>query len=202
VAGLLADRSKIPDEPGIYAWWFKDALPEIPLDGTLPLDGHHLLYVGIAPRKPRHQGQKAGAHCAGVSCAIIWGTGWASSTLRRSLAMLLKSGLDLDISRNTADKLVMSRSDEDRLTDWLIANAAVTIPPSPNHGNSKLPSSLKALPSRSTSPDHLIPSGRGCRVEGFPMKNFHDYRPAVQPYFGKTRAGNCPESPTLLSHRH
>lgn len=129
VAGLLADRSKAPDEPGIYAWWFKDALPEVPLDGTLSLDDHHLLYVGIAPRKPSASGSESRSTLRRRILRNHLGHRLASSTLRRSLAMLLKGGLDLDISRNAANKLVMPRSHEDRLTDWMIANAALTILP-------------------------------------------------------------------------
>lgn len=131
VARLLADRNKVPDEPGIYAWWFKDALPEVPLDDTLSFDNHRLLYVGIAPRKPSASGSESKSTLRRRILRNHLGHRLASSTLRRSLAMLLKGGLDLDISRNTADKLVMPRSHEDRLTDWLIANAALTILPTP-----------------------------------------------------------------------
>lgn len=129
VTALLADRSKIPDEPGIYAWWFKDALPEVPLDGTLSFDAHHLLYVGIAPRKPSASGSESKSTLRRRILRNHLGHRLASSTLRRSIATLLKGVLDLSISRNTAGKLVMPRSHEGRLTDWLIANAALTILP-------------------------------------------------------------------------
>jgi hypothetical protein len=49
----------------------------------------------------------------------------ASSTLRRTLAVLLKVELDLSISRTKAGKLKMSREHEARLTQWMDENAQV-----------------------------------------------------------------------------
>ena len=53
---IIRDRSLIPDVAGIYGWWFDTPLPGVPLEGTLALGDHRLLYVGIAPRKPSAAG--------------------------------------------------------------------------------------------------------------------------------------------------
>jgi len=50
----------------------------------------------------------------------------ASSTLRRSLAWLLKDSLGSEIGRNAAGKAIMSRENEHRLTEWMGDHAAIS----------------------------------------------------------------------------
>jgi hypothetical protein len=96
----------------------------VPIDDAAVHDGRRLLYVGIAPRKPSAAGSISGrtlrhrllTHCRGPI---------ASSTLRRTLAVLLKGELDLRITTTDAGKLKMSPDHEGRLTQWMEENTRV-----------------------------------------------------------------------------
>jgi GIY-YIG catalytic domain-containing protein len=123
--GELRDASTlIPQEAGVYAWWFSKVPADVPTDEAAIRDGLHLLYVGIAPRKPSAAGSVSDStlrnrllnHCRGPL---------ASSTLRRTLAVLLAGELDLSIARTKAGKLKMSSEHETRLTKWMDENARV-----------------------------------------------------------------------------
>jgi hypothetical protein len=124
VAELHGTPTLIPQEGGVYAWWFSQAPPQVPVDNTAVHEGRRLLYVGIAPRKPSAAGNISGrtlrhrlrTHCRGPM---------ASSTLRRTLAVLLKGELDLCITMTDAGKLKMSADHEGRLTEWMAENAQV-----------------------------------------------------------------------------
>jgi hypothetical protein len=124
VAELSGAPTLIPQEGGVYAWWFSKAPPGVPIDGTAVHEGRSLLYVGIAPRKPSAAGSVSSrnlrhrllTHCRGPI---------ASSTLRRTLAVLLAQDLGLSITRATSLKLRMSAEHETRLTQWMNENARV-----------------------------------------------------------------------------
>jgi hypothetical protein len=124
VAELSAAPTLIPQEGGVYAWWFSKAPPAVSVEKTAVHDGRHLLYVGIAPRKPSAAGSvssrnlrhRLSTHCRGPI---------ASSTLRRTLAVLLAQDLGLSVTRTTSLKLKMPREQETRLTEWMHENAQV-----------------------------------------------------------------------------
>jgi GIY-YIG catalytic domain-containing protein len=124
VAELSEGPTLIPQEGGVYAWWFLKAPPELPVDDTAVHEGRRLLYVGIAPRKPSAAGSVSSrtlrhrllTHCRGPI---------ASSTLRRTLAVLLAQELELSISRAMSLKLRMPAEHETRLTQWMNENARV-----------------------------------------------------------------------------
>jgi hypothetical protein len=125
VAELRETPTLIPQEAGVYAWWFSKVPPGVPVEKTAIHDGRHLLYVGIAPRKPSAAGSVSDStlrnrllnHCRGPI---------ASSTLRRTLGVLLGGVLDLSITATKAGKLKMSPEHEARLTEWMAENAKVT----------------------------------------------------------------------------
>jgi hypothetical protein len=124
VSELRDAPTLIPQQAGVYAWWFSQVPPEVPVEKTAIHGSQYLLYVGIAPRKPSAAGSVSDStlrnrllnHCRGPL---------ASSTLRRTLAVLLIGELDLSISRTKAGKLNMSPEHETRLTNWMDENARV-----------------------------------------------------------------------------
>jgi hypothetical protein len=124
VSELRDAPTLIPLEGGVYAWWFSQVPPAVPLEKTAIHGIRYLLYVGIAPRKRSAAGSASDStlrnrllnHCRGPL---------ASSTLRRTLSVLLKGELDLDITRTKAGKLKMSPEHEARLTQWMDDNARV-----------------------------------------------------------------------------
>lgn len=119
VAGEIAeDPSIVPKQPGIYGWWFDDALIDrLPMSESLLLAGRRLLYVGIAPNGARRTTgrrtlrDRLKNHCRGPI---------GSSTLRRTVASLVVPELlDLTVSRTLDGKPMLSSADEARLTDWM-----------------------------------------------------------------------------------
>jgi hypothetical protein len=124
VAELRDSPTLIPQQGGVYAWWFSKAPPAVSIDKTAVYEDRRLLYVGIAPRKPSAAGSVSGGtlrnrllnHCRGPL---------ATSTLRRTLAVLLKGELGLDITCTSAGKLKMPPENETRLTLWMDEHARV-----------------------------------------------------------------------------
>lgn len=128
-ADLVRDPSTegtIPDVPGYYAWWVEDGAladfrPEIPVchpPGAAP--GWSLLYVGISPRNSESSATLAGrirTHRHGKV---------ERSTFRYSIASLLPT-LDLTLVGTTPNNNKPRYLSEARLTDWIAANAAVTV---------------------------------------------------------------------------
>jgi hypothetical protein len=110
--------SIVPAEPGIYGWWLSNELPGVPVEGTLLQGEWRLLYFGIAPsgatsaRTPRTL--RSRLNCRGPA---------ATSTLRRTLACLLKSQLRLQLRRNALRKLLVSP--EHAITEWMDSHARV-----------------------------------------------------------------------------
>jgi hypothetical protein len=115
---IIRDKTLIPDVAGIYGWWFDTPLPGVPLEGTLATGEHRLLYVGIAPRKPSAAGSVSQSTLRKRITRNHLGNRIGSSTLRRSLAALLRKDLSLEIIA-TERKPTMSREHEAQLTDWL-----------------------------------------------------------------------------------
>jgi hypothetical protein len=122
VSDLRNKPTLIPAAAGIYAWWFSKMPPGVCIDRTKMIEGRHLLYVGIAPKKPSAT-EEAGKrtlrdrllnHCRGPI---------GSSTLRRTLATLLASDLALRIGRLPSRRIGMPAEDETKLTDWMDEHA-------------------------------------------------------------------------------
>jgi hypothetical protein len=123
-ADAIREKSAIvPAQAGVYGWWFDQALGNLS-EGSHVRNGLHLLYVGIAPGAPPKDGVKPRTlrdrllnHCRGPL---------ATSTLRRTLAALLKDEEHLSIDRTEAGKLRMSLEDEAKLTRWMSEHARIT----------------------------------------------------------------------------
>src|SRR5690606_1512818 len=123
---ILSDRSLVPDDAGIYAWWFDEEIPSVPLDGTLAHGSHRLLYVGIAPRAPSAAGSESKSTLGRRIGGNRLGRRIAGSTLRGSLAWRLTGHLGFESGRNATGKAVMLQEDEGRLTEWMSDHAAIS----------------------------------------------------------------------------
>jgi hypothetical protein len=135
-------------------------------------------YVGIAPRKPSAAGSVSGGtlrnrllnHCRGPL---------ATSTLRRTLAVLLKGELGLDITCTSAGKLKMPLELETRLTGWMDEHARVVwvVYPEPweieDHliqGTTRLPLNIRG----SSDPFAKVLSNLRSQVCPKPVRTFRD----------------------------
>jgi hypothetical protein len=90
---LCNDPTLVPQENGLYTWWFsKNVPPVVPVDHTAVHQGRRLLYVGIAPKDNLSRStlqSRLKLHCRGPL---------AKSTLRRTLSALLRAELDLSFT--------------------------------------------------------------------------------------------------------
>lgn len=112
----------LPDEAGLYAWWLADRskLPQVPAANHSLKPDLSLLYVGIAPVDAQSsatlRSRVIGNHLSGNI---------AASTFRFSLAALLMRALNF-VPLKTSTKVVLSRDDNQRLTDWQHANLRIS----------------------------------------------------------------------------
>ena len=113
----------IPDEPGVYAWFFRRPLPGIRCDDCLSRENAKLLYVGIAPRY-RRVGADRTKRTLRVRLKYHLTGNLSGSTLRHSLAAILKEELNLQAQKR-GTRITLA-SDEDRLNDWMRGNALLT----------------------------------------------------------------------------
>lgn len=122
------ERSAVPHVAGYYAWWVMDQVlgefdPRVPAchpNGALP--GWTLLYVGISPRNGQ-SGETLSTRIASHRAGKV-----ERSTFRYSLAALLPE-LRLELVGTTPNQRKPRYASEDRLTEWLSANAWVTVAP-------------------------------------------------------------------------
>lgn len=112
---------------GVYGWWFDQNLPQVPRDSCLEHDGKHLLYIGIAPPKDGPKSRSARTPMQ----RRLWRNHLRGtvrvSTVRLSLAALLKQALDLTFWRDSRNRVHMDRHQEDKLSDWIDRHAAISV---------------------------------------------------------------------------
>lgn len=118
-----ADVRNAPASPGIYGWWLKTSVLDVPEAPYQELDGHQLLYVGISPRKPSAAGHASNGNLR--KRLVTHATGNASqSTLRRTLGVLLADELGLTFGVH-AGREHYGPQGEAFISRWLIENARV-----------------------------------------------------------------------------
>jgi len=112
---------------GVYGWWFDHRLPLVPRGGCIEREGKHLLYIGIAPPKDGSKSRSARTPMQ----RRLWRNHLRGtvrvSTVRLSLAALLKRALDLTFWRDSRNRVHMDRQQEDRLSDWMDQHAAISV---------------------------------------------------------------------------
>ncbi len=53
---VLATPSPVPREPGVYAWYFREVPPRVPVADCHVYGSNTLLYLGISPKEPSKNG--------------------------------------------------------------------------------------------------------------------------------------------------
>ncbi len=116
---ILSHPCPVPKEPGVYGWYFRMIPPLVPTDGCVTIAGRTLLYVGIAPASSRSSKSnlrtRIRTHLRGNA---------SGSTLRLSLGCLLANTLGIRLQR-VGSRFHFAEG-EQRLSEWLEANAQVT----------------------------------------------------------------------------
>ena len=122
-SAVLTKPSPVPQEPGVYAWYFKKVPVTVPTDGCVTKDGLTLLYVGISPDKvgkpnsTQNLRKRITNHFRGNA---------EGSTLRRSLGILLTGQSDLPLRRvGSGNRMTFTHIGEQWLDEWMDHNAFV-----------------------------------------------------------------------------
>lgn len=122
----LARPSPIPAVPGVYAWYFRDPPPKVPLAGCHAADGAHLLYVGISPGKPPSNGRPPSRQNLRTRVRYHYRGNAYGSTLRLTLGCLLGHSLGLRLQTVSLSGRMTFAAGEDRLSAWMSEHAYVT----------------------------------------------------------------------------
>lgn len=126
-ADILAHIEEHEVTHGLYGWWFDDSLPEVPRGDCREFESKHLLYIGIAP--PKDKPTKRGPTTPVKR--RLWRNHLRGSvrysTLRLSLAALLKDQLGFEFYRDAGDRVRMVKDHEENLTSWIEEHAGVSL---------------------------------------------------------------------------
>lgn len=117
---VLAAPSPVPTESGIYAWYFRAIPDSVEAAGCRQVGGKTLLYIGIAPSR-----ESSRSHLR-KRIQIHYRRNASSSTLRRSLGVLLANELGLELRRHGRTERLHFGDGEARLSAWMSENAFVT----------------------------------------------------------------------------
>ncbi|NKQ36882.1 MAG: GIY-YIG nuclease family protein [Chloroflexi bacterium] len=109
----------VPQESGVYAWYFKQIPSIVPVQDCHRYNDLALLYVGIAPSKP------ASSNNLRNRIRIHFRGDADSSTLRQSIGCLLAEELNIELRRADNGKVAFGPG-ETKLSNWMEQNALVT----------------------------------------------------------------------------
>lgn len=124
-AEVLARPSPIPAVAGVYAWYFGDIPPSVPVDGCQVVDGSTLLYVGISPKKPGADGLKPSRQTIRTRVNYHYRGNAEGSTLRLTLGALLAADLGLQLRRVGSGTRLTFSAGEATLSNWMDKHARV-----------------------------------------------------------------------------
>ncbi len=114
----IANPCPIPNQKGIYAWFFRDIPKLVPLDNCYTRDGFTLLYIGIAPSSSTSKSNLRKR----IKTQHLKGNAYGS-TLRLTLGCILEEHLNITLKQYGTR--VFFGDDEEVLNDWLNKNARV-----------------------------------------------------------------------------
>lgn len=123
---VLSKPCPVPDRPGVYAWYFKEVPPSVPLGDCVNWKGLWLLYVGISPKKPPKQCRSSSQNLRKRVWYHYRGNA-EGSTLRLTLGCLLADRLGIQLRRvGSGKRMTFSKVGEAKLSEWMGQNAFVT----------------------------------------------------------------------------
>jgi hypothetical protein len=115
-----------PRAPGAYAW-FSDTIPDsVPPDGLHDRDGHHLLYVGIAPRATATGGRDPMRTSLAPRIAYHYDGRADASALRMSLGVVLDESLGLSLQQLPNGERFDWGAGEAILSSWMHGHLRVS----------------------------------------------------------------------------
>jgi hypothetical protein len=123
---VLKRPSPVPKLPGVYAWYFDEVPPSVPIEDCHAVQGHTLLYVGIAPKAPPTNGRKPSTTNLHQRINYHFKGNAYGSTLRLTLGCLLSERLGICLQRVGSGKTrTFTNPGEQRLDAWMTDHARV-----------------------------------------------------------------------------
>jgi len=123
---ILIRPSPVPKSAGVYAWYFDELPPGVPVEGCHQALGHTLLYVGIAPRKPHALNLKPSERTLRHRMRDHFGGNAEGSTLRLTLGCLLSDTLGIRLRRvGSGIRRTFTNPGEIILDKWMAEHARV-----------------------------------------------------------------------------
>ncbi|WP_037411540.1 GIY-YIG nuclease family protein [Candidatus Solirubrobacter pratensis] len=126
-ADVLGRPSRVPDRPGVYGWFFREAPPGIDPSRSYERDGMRLLYVGISPKAPPGNGRPPSTQNLRKRIRYHYTGNAEGSTLRLTLGCLLAPQLGIELRRVGSGNRLTFSAGETILREWMAVNALVTI---------------------------------------------------------------------------
>ena len=121
----LTRPSPVPAVPGVYAWYFRAALADVPTEGCHRHGDLTLLYVGISPRRPPENGAQPSRQNLRKRIRNHYSGNAKGSTLRLTLGCLLSTQLGICLRRVGSGSRLTFATGEQRLSEWMETNAYV-----------------------------------------------------------------------------
>jgi hypothetical protein len=122
---VLARKSPVPAEAGVYAWYFSPLAIAVDSSGCHEVDGRRLLYVGISPKPPPANGAPPSRQQLRSRLRQHYAGNAAGSTLRLTLGCLLAGELGLQLRRVGSGQRLTFADGERVLSAWMATHAAV-----------------------------------------------------------------------------
>lgn len=125
---VLARPSAVPARPGLYAWYFDESLPGVPLAGCHVNEHGTLLYVGISPGPPPANGKAPSRQNLYKRIRYHYTGNAEGSTLRLTLGCHLSATLGIELQRvGSGHRLTFTAPGEATLSEWMAEHARVAI---------------------------------------------------------------------------
>lgn len=115
----------IPAAAGVYAWYFDEVPPAVPVDASHATEDGHLLYVGISPKAPSRDGLHQSRQNIRTRIRYHYRGNAAGSTLRLTLGSLLAEQLGIQLRRVGSGQRLTFTNGETALSEWMAAHARV-----------------------------------------------------------------------------
>jgi len=130
---ILGQLNPVPQEPGVYAWYFAEMSPQVPTGDCLTHQGRTLLYIGISPKAPPQNGGHSSSQTLRSRIRYHLTGNAEGSTLRLTLGCLLADRLGIELRRVGSGRRMTFAAGEATLSAWLADNAFVSwmITPTP-----------------------------------------------------------------------
>ncbi len=122
---ILQKDCPVPGSSGIYAWFFKEIPPGVPIEGCIEFQDKPLLYVGISPKKPLRMGKPSSQNLRKRIRNHYSGNA-EGSTLRLTLGCLLSGQLGIELRRVGSGRRMTFHEGEEVLSEWMGENAFVS----------------------------------------------------------------------------